>query len=150
MTTRSITFTRTSLSLADLVITDDPNAGDFWLPEEGLEEPDVTYRYTYMPDSRDIAGSELVQAVQEHSRIPVLIYVKGTDAAALKANKQTLRDALGQFSYTTTLDIDGEVYAYRSDPTAPRFGPVDSGMVRQRIARASVVIPVYPIAGVGV
>ena len=141
----SLTISRTSLSLADLVIGNDPTTG-FWLPEDGLEEPDQTWRLTYMPDHPDVHGKQLLSAVMEHSAIPATIYTKAADVATLGAQKAALSEALGQFSYTVTLNLDGVTYSYSADPCGPRWGAVDSGMVRARIARASVVIPVYPIA----
>ena len=142
----SLTITRAGLSLPDLVITNDPTAGDFWLPEDGLEEPDQTWRLTYMPDHPDLHGKQLLSAVREHSAIPARVYTDAASAADLATNKATLAAALGQFSYTVTLNLDGATAAYSADPCGPRWGAVDSGMVRGRIAAASFVIPVYPIA----
>lgn len=142
--TVQLTITRTSLSLPDLVITGDP-AGDFWVPEDGLEEPDVAYRYTYAPDSVDIHGKVLLQAVKEHTSLSVQVYTQAASAAALHTNKETLAAALDQFTYTTQLLVDGQGYSWACDPTTPRWSAPDSGMVRAHLARASVVIPVYPI-----
>lgn len=141
----SLTIGRAGLSLADLTIGNDPTSG-FWLPEEGLEEPDQSWRLSYMPDHPDVHGKQLLSAVLEHSAIPAVIYTKAATSADLATNKATLATALGQFSYTVTLNLDGATYAYSADPCGPRWGAVDSGMVRAKIARASVVIPVYPIA----
>lgn len=141
----SLTIGRAGLSLADLVIGNDPESG-FWLPEDGLEEPDQEWRLSYMPDHPDVHGKQLLSAVREHSAIPAVIYTKAADAATLAAQKAELATALGQFSYTVTLNLDGATYSYSADPCGPRWGAVDSGMVRAKIARASLVIPVYPIA----
>lgn len=142
----SLTITRTGLSLPDLVISNDPTAGDFWLPEDGIDEPEVNYRLKYMPDSDFIVGKELVAAVEEHSAIPATIYTRAASSVALAANKATLRAALGQFAYNVTLNQDGATATYSADPCGPRWGTVDSGMLRGRIAKAVVSIPVYPIA----
>ena len=142
----SLTIGRASLSLADLVITNDPNAGDFWLPEDPFDEPEENYRLRYMPDSDDVHGKELVSAVLEHTSIPATVYTKAASAAALKANKAALRAALGQFAYSVTVNLDGATATYSADPCGARWGTVDSGMVRAHIAKASVSIPVYPIA----
>lgn len=141
----TLTIGRASLSLPDLVITNNPFGATFWLPEEGLEEPTVDWRLTYYPDAPDIAGKALRAAVLEHTAIPAAIYTQASDAATLQANKRELLNALGQFSYSVTLDLDGAADTYDADPCGPRWGPVDSGMVRSRIARAEVLIPVYPI-----
>lgn len=141
----SLTIGRASLGLADLVITNDPAAGAFWLPEDGLEEPDQTWRLNYAPDSADIHGRELLSASRDHSSIPATIYTDATSSAELAANKAALSAALGQFTYPVTLDLDGAPLTYDADPCGPRWGAVDSGMVRARIARCSVSIPIYPI-----
>lgn len=141
----SLTIGRTSLSLPDLVITNDPTAGAFWLPEEGLEEPDETWRLSYFPDSREVHGRALASAVREHSAIPATIYTDATSSVELGQNKAILSAALGQFTYPVTLDLDGAALTYDADPCGPRWGAVDSGMVRAKIARASVSIPIYPI-----
>lgn len=142
----SLTIGRGGLSLADLVIGDHPDTGPFWLPEEGLEEPDQAWRLNYMPDHPDVHGKQLLSAVLEHSAIPAVIYTRAADAATLAAQKAELATALGQFSYTVTLNLNGALYAYPADPCGPRWGAADSGMARANIAKASVVIPVYPIA----
>lgn len=142
----SLTIGRASLSLADLVITNDPTAGDFWLPEDPFDEPEENYRLRYMPDSDDVHGKELVAAVLEHTSIPATVYTKAASAAALAANKATLRAALGQFSYSVAMNLDGATRTFSADPCGARWGTVDSGMLSGRIAKASFVIPIYPIA----
>lgn len=142
----SLTITRAGLSLPDLVISNDPEAGDFWLPEDGLEEPDQNWRLDYMPDHPDVHGRDLLSASREHTDIPVTVYTDAASSAALATNKATLAAALGQFTYTVTLNLDGATSTYSADPCGPRWGAVDSGMVRARLARASFTIPVYPIA----
>ena len=143
----TVTVTRAALSLADLVITNNPVGTDFHLPEDGLEQPEMNYRLGYMPDHPDIHGKQLLSAVLEHSNIPLSVYVKGATAAALGTNKAALSDAFGQFSYSVTVDVDGESWGtFSADPAGIRWGAVDSGMVRAHLARASLVVPVYPIA----
>lgn len=141
----SLTITRTGLSLPDLVITNNPFGAKFWLPEEGLEEPDAEYRIGYMPDHPDVHGREKISAALEQATLPAVIYTQAADAAGLRANKAELRAALGQWAFTVTLDQDGAADSYSADPCTPRWGAIESGMLAQRMARASVVIPVYPI-----
>src|SRR5690349_17986212 len=95
----SLTISRAGLSLPDLVISNDPTAGDFWLPEDSVDEPEENYRLKYMPDSDYVHGKELIGAVLEHTAIPATVYTKASSAALLAANKATLRAALGQFAY---------------------------------------------------
>lgn len=143
----SVTVTRTILGLPDLVITNNPQGNDFWLPEDGLEEPDMVYRLGYMPDHPDIHGKELLSAVLEHGAIPLSVYTKAASGADLRTNKNVIIAAFGQFVYNVTVDIDGDSWGtFSADPHYPRWGAVDSGMVRAHLARASLVVPVYPIA----
>lgn len=139
-----LTITRTGLGLADLVITSNPG-GDYVIAEEGVGQPDATWRYYRAPESSDMHGSVLLAATKENSSLPLVITVHGDTAAALETNKAALTDALEQWSYTATLLVDGQGDTYSCDPTSPRWGDYDSGMVRAHMARASVVIPVYPI-----
>ena len=141
-----LTLTRASLSLPDLVISSDP-AGAFVLPEDGIGEPDITWRYTYAPPSGDLHGSILLAAVKEHSSLPLVINVHGSTAAELQTNKQALTDALEQWSYNAQLLVNGQGGTWSCDPTSPNWGDFDSGMARAFMARASIVIPVYPIPG---
>lgn len=141
----SVTITRASLALPNLVITNYPT-GDFWIPEDGLEEPEVNWRITYAPDHPDVHGRAKIGASLEASTIPLQVYTKAATAAALAANKATLRAALGQFAFNVTVNIDGATATYSADPCGPKWGQIDSGMLRAYLARASVVIPVYPIA----
>ena len=143
----TVTVTRTALSLPDLVITNDPQAGDFWLPEEGLQEPDGDYRITYMPDHPDVHGKEKLSAVLEHDALPLVVYTKSTTGAGVRTNKNVLNAAFGQWSYGITVNVDGDSWGtFSADPHRPRWGAVDSGMVRAHLAKASLVVPIYPIA----
>lgn len=145
MPTLSLTISRTSLSLGDLVIGTDPATG-FWLPEEGVSEPEGDYRRSYMPDSRYSHGRELLGASLAPSSLPVTIYTRGASMAALAANKTALRNALGQFDYDVTYSIDGVATTYRAEPVMPNWGELRSGMVRAFLARTAVVIPLHPVA----
>lgn len=139
----SLTITRSALSLPDLVITDTPG-GDFWIPEDGFTEPEFAWRITYAPDSRYISGKEKLAAARDASSLPVTINAYGADAATLRANMNALVNALGQWSYDTTLTVDGQALGpWDSDPTSVVWFQ-DSGMVRAHLARATVSIPVNP------
>lgn len=147
----SLTLTRTGLSLPDLTATNTPptpGTAGAWLPEDGLARPDTTWRYTTAQGGDDMHGAVLLGAVKEMSALPASLYFQGTDAASLRALEDEWTEALEQWSYTVTLTIDGQAATYSADPTSPRWGEVDSGMVRAHLSRASVVVPVYPIPGV--
>ena len=62
----------------------------------------------------------------------------------MEANKALLEAALSQWAYTITTTVDGVATAYNAEPCIPTWGPVEAGMVRARLARASVSVPVNP------
>lgn len=140
----SLTLTRTSLSLADLVIDSDPFSGSFHLPEDGIEWPRFDTRRTYAPPSEFVAGRVLLSAVPDVGAMTTTIYARGTDAATLKAAKAELEAAVSQFSYTLTLTENGQSWTWTAQPELPSWGQVDTGMVRAFMAKATVVIPLNP------
>jgi hypothetical protein len=142
-----LTIDRTSLSLSPLVISNDPFAGNFHLPEDGLERPGFTMRRLYAADSAYFAGRVLLAAVADASTLPAVIYAHAASSAALSVAMAELEAATTQFAYSLTLSIDGEAQTWAADPELPQWGPVDSGLVRAHIARASIAIPINP-AGV--
>lgn len=140
----SISIDRASLSLAPLVITNDPFAGTFHLPEDGVALPGWSMRRTYAPDSFWVGGKQLLAAVREAATLPLVIYAHASTTVALEAAKAELEVALSQFDYDITLTVDSVATTYRCEPEWPQWGPVDSGMVRAHMARAAVVVPVNP------
>ena len=144
MTVISLTIDRTSLSLADLVITNDPYAGNYHLPEDGLERPGFSMRRTYAPDSAYFPGRTLLAAVADASTLPVVIYTHAASAALLAAARAALEAATSQFAYDVTLSVDGQSQTWLADPELPQWGPVDSGLVRAHIEVARLVIPINP------
>lgn len=140
----SLTFDRSALELDDLVIDGDPFAGSFHLPEDGLEWPAFKFRYGYAPESRDVPGRTLLAAVLDASSLPAVIYAHADTTAALKAAQAELEAAVSQWSYDVTLTVDGQSWTWAADPSWPSWGPIDSGMVRARLSRASLVIPINP------
>lgn len=143
--TLSITIDRSSLSLADLSLTDTPG-GAFWLPEDALQRPAKAWRRTYAGSSPWLHGSTLTAAVLEQSTLPFTIYTQAASAAALDMQMDELEAALSQFTYDTTVTVNGVAKTWACDPGDIGWGEVDSGMARVHMARASVSIPVYPIA----
>lgn len=131
----------------DLTIGDSPS-GSMWIPEDGLARPARGWRKKYADESAFYHGSLLTAAVLEQTSLPLAVYCKAASTAALEALQDELEDAVSQFAYTTTVTIDGVAKAWACDPADLSWGDVDSGEVRAFIVRASLVIPVYPIAGV--
>jgi hypothetical protein len=139
----SVTITRAALSLPDLVIGEHPT-DDLWVPEDGVGAVGWDYRRTYAQDSAYVAGKALLAAIPEASTLPLIIYATGASSAAVEVNKALLNAALGQWAYTITTTVDGVATAYNAEPCIPTWGALDSGMVRARLARASVSVPVNP------
>lgn len=138
----SLTITRASLSLGNLVIDDDP-AASLWI--SGVGEPAFDFRYGYAPDSAHIPGSTLLSAVLEMSSLPVTIYARAASSAALETLRNEVRAAVSQFSYTVTLTVDGIASSFSADPVWPHWQwAEDSGMVAAHMASTSLSIPVNP------
>lgn len=140
----SVTFSRTSLSLPDLVIGGDPNASNFHLPEDGADRPNMLMRRTYAPDSAYVGGRQMLAAVRDAGSIPLVIYVHATTAALLETAKDELEAATSQWTYDLTLTVNGQARTWAADPELPTWGALDSGMVKAHLARASIVIPLNP------
>lgn len=138
----SLSITRTALGLGPLV-ADTP--GVAWVPEDGLGDPGYRYRLEYAPSADNINGSELYSAAIEMGELPVSIYLMGSSSADLATTKATWVAAFGQWSYQMTVTVDGVATTYLCDPVYPRWGGFDSGMVRARLARAEVSVPVQPL-----
>lgn len=138
----SLTITRASLSLPDLVIGDDPG-GSLWIA--GAGEPGFGFRYNYAPDSDHVPGSALLSAVLEMSSLPVTIYARAASSAALATLRNEVAAAVSQFSYTVTLTVDGIASSFSADPVWPHWQwAEDSGMVAAHMASTSLSIPVNP------
>ena len=137
----SLTITRTALSLADLVITNDPAPG-IWI--ESVGAPSFSQRLTYAPPSDYIPGNKLLAKALDASSLPVVLYAKASTSAALATLKASLEAAVNQFAYTVTLTVDGVSQSWAADPTWPNWGDVDDGMAAAKAARALFSIPVNP------
>lgn len=144
---QSLTITRASLSLADLVITNAPpsSSTDFHIPEGGLTFPDFEMRVAYVPDSDDVPGSALEAYALGLGSMPLTIEAHGTSMADLQANRRALEAAFSQSGETLTLTLDGETETYPFFPTWPRWGVVDSGNLKARIQPATLTVPVNPL-----
>lgn len=142
----SLTFDRTALALADLVITNNPHGTSLYLPEDGVVRPMFGTRYTRTPVSAYEDGNgDLLAAVREATDLPVIIYAQGADTAALETVKAELEAAVAQWSYDLTLTVDGAARTYSAEILLDvPWGPVDSGLVGAHLAVASFSIPLNP------
>lgn len=132
-------------SPAPLVITDYPGASGLYLPEDGAVWPVFETRRTYAPDSAYEAGRTLLAAVQGAAELPLTVYAKGADGAAVAAAKAELEAALAQWSYDLTLTVDSVACVYHAEVIyGVPWGPIDSGMVAAHLARTSFSIPLNP------
>lgn len=138
----SLSVDRASLTLPALVFAE-PDTGR-WVDEDGLSYPAKRWRKEYA-DSRNLHGSVLLRATLEHASISATLYLQAADAAALTAAKAEAEAAFGQFFYPVTVTDDGGPITYSADPADVDWGPADSGMARAHLARATVLIPVYPV-----
>lgn len=143
--TSSLAISRTSLSLADLTLTNNPFSGSYTYPEDGLSVPNFSMRLTYAPESMWIPGRLVLGAVMDGTEVPLTVYAKGTTSADLQAKKADLEAAFAQFSYTITMLVDGvTIGTWPADPTSVWWGVVDHGQAEQHFAVGTVSIPVNP------
>jgi hypothetical protein len=141
--TLSLTIDRTALTLADLVIGNDPTAG-LWLPEDGFTRPAKAWRRTTVT-SPFAHGSVTTQATLEQASINVTVYAQAATTAALRTLQDELEAALYQWIYSATITEDGQALTYECDAADIGWGEFDSGMTRAHLARATVTIPCYPV-----
>lgn len=141
----TLTLTRASLSLTDLVIGSDPFTGAFHIPEEGVDWPRFPKRRTAAPLSGIVGGLVPLALVDDIGVMPATIYAKGTTMALLKTAREELEAAVGQFTYDLTLAIDGQqIGTWEALGESVDWGPIDSGMVRGRMCRASIAFSLQP------
>lgn len=141
----SVTIDRTSLSASPLVISNVVSAGDYHLPEEAVDglRPDFKMRRTYADDSPWVGGRQLLAAVSDASTLPLTFYAHASTQALLEAAITAAEAAFSQFVYTLTLTVGGQTRSWSAEPELPTWS-ADSGMVRAKLIRGSVVIPLNP------
>jgi hypothetical protein len=140
----SVTFDRASLSRADLVITDNPFAGGFHIPEDGVGDPQFAMRRTLADESSIVNGRILLASAVDLGTMLLRVYAHGDSSADVAARKEELAAATSQWSYDLTVTVDGVARTYAAQPELPNWGPIDSGMVKAHMAVCSIVIPINP------
>jgi hypothetical protein len=139
----SVSFDRSSLSLSALVAS---GAGPTYrITEEGLGRPAVSWRFAAMPDSSDVHGTEYTAAAKEQSSLPLVIDVYGSSTANLETACAALDAALSQFSYETTVTVDGVAQIWSCSPASWSTGLVHAEDVSSFLRTYTITIPVYPI-----
>ena len=144
----SVTFDRTSLALAPLVIDGNPNTGAFHVSEEDCGWPSFSMRRTYAPESDEVGGSQLLKTAIDLGTFPLRIVAHGANMTALRAAMVELEAATSQFKYDLTLVVDGvTIGTYQAHAELPQWGALDSGNIRAALNEATIVIPLNPLAG---
>ena len=146
MSTVTVSIDRASLSLTALAITND--GATYQIAQDGLGEPNITWRRLSAPDSANIHGTEYIGAVKEQTSIPLVVIVKAASSSALKTARDALFAALSQFSYPVTITVDGVAEVWTAGPADwARSTTVQPGQVAQFFTSLTVTVPVYPIPG---
>lgn len=144
---QSVGIERTELSLSPLVITNTPSAAGFWIPEDGITEPEFATRAAFAPESVYMPGKLALAAQKDAGGLALVIYAKAASSAALEVLKAELAAALNQWKPDIATAIDGVTKTYEvAYPVTPSWGVVDSGMVRAHIAKTAVTVVVNPPA----
>lgn len=143
----TVTIDRSSLSLSDLVI-DSEGFGTYLLDVDGLGRVGRTPRITYAAVSPYVNGQLPVAAVWDESTLSITVRIQSDSSADLDTAVAALEAALGQFSYTVTLDVNGVTKTYPAT-----FATWNSTDALTQFARVmtyhedlAITIPVYPVA----
>jgi hypothetical protein len=144
--TLTITVSRTSLSLPDLVFSGSLDGTTLGIV--GYQPPSLLWRRNYMPDSADNHGSELISAAYQQA-ILGWDWVRdgGATETQVQASRDEVAEALAQFAYTVTTQVSGapaEVWSAEPGDQVPSARTyVD--LVHANPVYA-ITLPVYPIA----
>lgn len=144
MASPSITIGRDRLSLSALVISN-PFESDFWIPEDGLFEPEFAQRDSLADESAFTPGMLPTHSVTDEGTLQSEVYVKGANELVLQANKRALEAAVRQFRFPVTVEAVGAPDTYNARAGRLSWGAFDSGMGSALMARAAVTIPVQPL-----
>lgn len=141
--TATVSFDRTSLSLSALVAS---GAGPTYrITEEGLGRPAVTWRFSAMPDSPNVHGTERTGAAKEESSLPLVIDVYSDTTAHLETACDALEAALSQFTYDTTVTVDGAAKVWSCSPASWATGAIRAEDVNSFLRTYTINVPVYPV-----
>lgn len=146
--TASVTLDCSSISATDIVL-DSALDATYVLLLEGLGRPAITWRLAAAPDSADVHGTEYVGAAKEQTTLPLKVMIQADTYANLDAAITALEEALSQFTYTATVEVDGVTKVWDCAPAAwsASSGLIESNMVDQTFDVYTITIPVYPIPG---
>lgn len=94
-----------------------------------------------------VSGRTLVHAIRDVGEVPIKLRVVGDDAEDVHEKINALLQAVSQFSYTITVDIDGVVYSWEAEPADWSVGEGGSWQdlhLRSNTQDVSLSIPVNP------
>lgn len=142
----TITIGRDTLTLGPLIITGAraTTPSGFWLPADGLRLPQFEERRDHAPDSAFKGGKMLLAVVLEQSNLPLIIRAAGSSVADLATKQAELEQALTQFMFPLTLDIDGAARTWEAEFAWPNLQTPDAAMRQDLTARFVVDIPINP------
>lgn len=120
------------------------NGTTFRITEDGIGRPARKWRFSNMPDSDSVHGTEHTSASLDESDLPLRVLVKSTTTSGLEAALDELELALSQFDYEVTVTIDGVSRVWGASP-ADSAASLDSGQAFAHLSTVTVTIPVYPI-----
>ncbi len=147
MTTLSVTLDRTTLSLADLVAGSQFSGASAWLPEGGIAFPKFARRKTRAPASSVLDGDgALLARVAGMGVLPLSVYLGADTDSELWDLREEWQAAVDQWTYDLTLTVASASRTFTAECVDDEidWGEIDSGMVRARICRGMVAIPLYP------
>lgn len=144
--TFSVSLDRTTLTLDPLEAGAPSALSSFWLPEQGTSWPTFTRRKTRAPASTYLEGDgALLARVAGMGVLPLTVYVGGDTDEEVWAAREEWQAAVDQWAYDLTLTVGSASRLYLAEcvDEEVNWGEIDSGMVRARICRGSVTIPLY-------
>ena len=142
-----VTIHRTALALSPLNIYESCGETDnnaFWLTMNGLARPNFGIRLQHVPDSAWVSGRKLLIAEPEPTSLTLDFIISGSSHGDLSAKMSELEQATEQFSYTVSLDIDGQTKTWDADSTLPQWGKVEYLLQYLMKVRGHLEIPIYP------
>lgn len=138
-----ITQALTVSGAAGLIITNDPYAGSFHIPEGGLAYPDFDFRLGFAPDG-DLPGTVLTSAVLGVGTVPFTIICHGSTTSALQTARRTLEAAFSQVGESLVITVDALSEAYDFFPSWPKWGAIDAGEAASHMKTATLSVQVNP------
>jgi hypothetical protein len=113
-----------------------------------FQPPASQSRNTYMPDSVDVTGSELIGSSEQQAIIGWdWVREIGSTETQVQASRLEVRAAIRQFAFTVTTQISGApAEVWSADPGSQVPSARDYTNLANRNPVFAVTIPVYPIA----